>query len=302
LAEFRWILLGLGAVLILGIWWWGSRRSAQAPGNAELRETKAVNEPPREPPREPQLEEPMHEMPPVVDRDWGTPPLEPLNIRTADFDDIPVVDEPIMIDLDPIVIQDTPPPRDRFVPQVTQPVPAAPPLLSKVARAPRPAAAVPSVLPDNSDRIAFMAPQAPNTSERQKIVTVRVSAGGKPWTGSQLKAALELHGLAYGKYQVFHRRHPDGRSLFCVANLKEPGTFDVAQMAAQEFPGVTLFAVLPGPVEPLLTVDELLTAARDLAAELSGAMQDANGVPLSPQRAAAMRDDVARFQASLPVN
>jgi hypothetical protein len=49
-------------------------------------------------------------------------------------------------------------------------------------------------------------------------------------------------------------------------------------------------------------VDELLTAARDLAAELSGAMQDANGVPLSPQRAAAMRDDVARFQASLPVN
>ncbi len=67
-----------------------------------------------------------------------------------------------------------------------------------------------------------------------------------------------MHGLAYGRYQVFHRRHVDGRSLFCVASLVEPGTFDVARMATEEFRGVTLFAVLPGPVEPLLTFDELL--------------------------------------------
>jgi cell division protein ZipA len=79
----------------------------------------------------------------------------------------------------------------------------------------------------------------------------------------------------------------------------EPGTFDVAQMASEEFRGITLFAVLPGPVEPLLTVDELLGAARGLAQELAGMVQDHQGMPLSPQRAAALRDDVARFQASL---
>jgi FtsZ-interacting cell division protein ZipA len=61
-----------------------------------------------------------------------------------------------------------------------------------------------------------------------------------------------------------------------------------------------LFAVLPGPVEPLLTIDELLGAARGLAQELSGMVQDSKGMPLSPQRAAAIRDEVARFQASLP--
>jgi cell division protein ZipA len=80
----------------------------------------------------------------------------------------------------------------------------------------------------------------------------------------------------------------------------EPGTFDVARMSTEEFRGITLFAVLPGPVEPLLTVDELLGAARGLAMELSGMVQDNKGMPLSPQRAAAIRDDVARFQASLP--
>ncbi len=146
------------------------------------------------------------------------------------------------------------------------------------------------------DRSTVPPAQAPNSSEQQKIVTVRVCAAGETrWSGAALLSALEIHGLAYGRYQVFHRRHVDGRSLFCVASLVEPGTFDVAGMATEEFRGVTLFAVLPGPVEPLLTLDELLAAARGLAQELSGMVQDSKGIPLSPQRAAAMRDEVGAF-------
>jgi cell division protein ZipA len=153
---------------------------------------------------------------------------------------------------------------------------------------------------ENSDRLAAVAPPAPNAAEQQRIVTIRVCAlGEQRWSGIELLAALELHGLAFGRYQVFHRKHADGRSLFCVASLIEPGTFDVAEMPGQEFRGVTLFAVLPGPIVPLETVDELFRTARGLAEELSGMVQDAKGMPLSPQRAAAVREDVARFQASL---
>ena len=112
-------------------------------------------------------------------------------------------------------------------------------------------------------------------------------------------AALELNGLAYGRYQVYHRNHSDGRSIFCVASLIEPGTFDLQRMPAEEYRGVTLFAVLPGPLEPLHTVDALMGAARDLARELSGTVQDAKGVPFSPQRIAVLREEVARFQAQL---
>ncbi len=137
-------------------------------------------------------------------------------------------------------------------------------------------------------------------AELQRIVTIRVcSVGEMRWSGARLMAALELHGLAFGRYQVFHRKHADGRSLFCVASLIEPGTFDLAAMADQEFRGVTLFAVLPGPIATPGTVDELLGTARGLAEELSGMVQDAKGIPLSPQRAAAMREDAVRFQASL---
>jgi cell division protein ZipA len=278
-AELRWILLGLSAVLLAGIWWWGARRSAQAPGDAQLREKTPSFEPQRsekavddaitasEPPAEPPA------------REWVSP-FEPLSIRTGEYDRVPVLDGPMMVS--------------------TAPAPAVSTSTAMPASQAPMTSRVPTLTPEPVDRGSSAAPPAANKSEQQKIITLRVCAAGEArWSGGTLLSALELHGLAYGRYQVFHRRHVDGRSLFCVASLIEPGTFDVARMAAEEFKGITLFAVLPGPLEPLLAVDELIAAARGLAQELSGMVQDGKGIPLSPQRAAAMRDDVARFQASL---
>jgi len=287
-------------VLLVGIWWWGARKSTQAPGKSELREP-SMPEPPR---RETLIEAavdldatPVAAEAVTAARDWGVPPFEPLSIRTAEYDRVPVLDGPMMVQADSLTMRTSAPP----APAAAAAPPAAAP--APAAAAPKPAAAtrVPTLLAENSDRISVAAERVPNSSEQQKIVSIRVCAPGETrWPGAALLAALESHGLAYGRYQVFHRKHVDGRSLFCVASLVEPGSFDVAHMATDEFRGVTLFAVLPGPLEPLLTIDELLSAARGLAQDLAGMVQDAKGVPLSPQRVAALRDDVARFQASLP--
>jgi FtsZ-interacting cell division protein ZipA len=322
--ELRLILLALSLVLLAGIWWWGARKSTQAPGKSELREP-SISEPSR---REAVIEAVVDlestptmaaEEPAVPARDWGVPPFEPLSIRTTEYDRVPVLDGPMMVQADslrPIRASDPP----VFTPSpisIVEPIEAlettaqeitaatksgtSAPTMPPPPRAPSEAARVPTLLAENSDRIAVAPTRVPNASEQQKIISIRVCAPGEGrWPGTALLAALESHGLAYGRFQVFHRKHIDGRSLFCVASLVEPGSFDVAHMATDEFRGVTLFAVLPGPVEPLLTVDELLSAARGLAQDLSGMVQDAKGVPLSPQRAAALRDDVARFQASLP--
>lgn len=316
-AQLRLILLVLSLVLLAGIWWWGRRRSMQAPGNAQLREITPPTE--ARPASEIRQASEFRTAPEFRDapdghgapggrdapeagdacdddatattitvgqhREWGVPPFEPLSIRTQDFDHVPVLDGPMMVEPEPMSA-------------------SAPGDHASAAHAPAAPAGivpgrVPTLLPDSADRSS--AAQAPNVSEQQKIVTLRVCAAGEArWSGATLLAALESHGLAYGRHQVFHRRHVDGRSLFCVASLIEPGTFDVARMSAEEFRGVTLFAVLPGPAEPLLTIDELLGAARGLALELAGMVQDHKGMPLSPQRAAALRDEVARFQASLP--
>ncbi len=305
--------------LLALIWWWTARRGGQAPGNAELRESVAAKPPEIVPPLDPAYadSDDDQEMGPRSEpRDWGVSPFEPLHIRTGDFDRVPVLDAPMMIHMDALPQGGSAPEVSmsasvRDVP-VLQPVAGLQPGAAQQAAAPAPAAPAPAGTPaaagnatgasaigDSSDRFAAVSP-APNAAELQRIVTIRVcSVGEMRWSGAQLMAALELHGLAFGRYQVFHRKHADGRSLFCVASLIEPGTFDIAAMPNQEFRGVTLFAVLPGPTTPLETVDELLGTARGLAEELSGMVQDAKGIPLSPQRAAAMREDAARFQASL---
>jgi cell division protein ZipA len=297
-AELRWILLGLCLPLLVGIWWWTAHRTRQAPGNAELRESA----PPLDPHYAASGEDPAEEDP--EPRDWGVPPFEPLSIRAADLGRVPVLDAPMMVPIDP--------PQTGHAPMAAAapPAPISPiqPVPRTLSRPPTLTTAAPlrpvlagGTLGDNSDRFAAVAPAAPNSAETQRIVTIRVCAAGEMrWSGGQLAAALELHGLAFGRYQVFHRKHADGRSLFCVASLIEPGTFDVARMAEQEFRGVTMFAVLPGPIPPVDTVDELLGTARGLAEALSGMLQDAKGLPMSPQRAAALRADVARFQAALP--
>ncbi len=352
--------MGLGLLLIVGIWWWGARRSRQAPGNAELRESTAASasSPPQAFARSAREaaspEVPADEI--GSSREWGVPPLEPLSIRTADFERVPALEQPMMaefeevdlpMDLDTgrmevrreeadrmadfdrtadltaaqagaaepgraaepyiedfdIVEESHQADAYRAAPPQASPQEAAPPARPSYQPSYQPAP-IPKLRPstENSDRLAAVtaAPQAPNASERQRIVTIRVCTVGEArWSGEALMAALELHGLAYGRYQVYHRKHSDGRSIFCVASLVEPGTFDIVRMPEEDFRGVTLFAVLPGPLEAVQTVDALFATARDLARDLSGTVQDAKGIPFSPQRAAALREDVARFQAAL---
>jgi cell division protein ZipA len=338
LAELRWILLGLGTLAIGAIWWWSVRRSAQAPGNAQLRESTlgpVATQAPLQAPLPASAETPHAEkrsmasgegrasagegrssgegraapgegrVPPTDRAEWSVSPLEPLTIRTADFEDVPEMDQPMMTHPDPLdITQDlgtvhatraAPGPRSaaREAPAM-QPGGAAhiPTLASPPGTPP------PRPVPENSDRLDAVAPA--NSSEKQKIVTLRVCAVGETrWSGAALMSTLEEHGLAYGRYQVYHRKHADGRSVFCVASLIEPGTFDVARMPNDQFRGVSMFAVLPGPLDPLQTVDALFATARDLARDLSGTVQDAKGIPFSPQRVAALREDVARFQAEL---
>ncbi len=318
MGELRLILLGICLVLLAAIWWWTARGSRQARGAAELRtpvgqgEADSTLRAPPEP----------DSTPPSEGRDWGVSPLEPLSIKTADYDDVPILDLPMMVE--PPARNNEPRARNSETPVRNSETPvrnseppvrnSEPPVRNSETRVhnSEPAAAThaqSAVLPvlsvadartDDSDRFAPVAPRKANASEKQKIISVRVCAlVDARWSGAQLVSALQTQGLAYGKYQVFHRKHTDGRTLFCVASLVEPGTFDSALMAEQEFRGITLFAVLPGPADAVQTFDALLATARGLAEGLTGMVQDSKGQPLSPQRAAAMRDEVAHFQALL---
>jgi len=139
------------------------------------------------------------------------------------------------------------------------------------------------------------AARAPKKSATRKIVALRLSAGNERVEGTRLKSLLEAAGLRHGKYSIYHRLHNDESSLFSVASMVEPGTFDVHAMSGVLFPGVTIFTQLPGPIDGSEMLSQMLTCARELEQGIGGLLQDERGLPLTEQRAQRLREDVADF-------
>ena len=137
----------------------------------------------------------------------------------------------------------------------------------------------------------------------RKIVALRLVSGtGERFAGRAVRLALAAEGFLLGKFEIFHKPGPDGRAVLSAASLTKPGIFSLATMDAQRYGGISLFAVLPGPLSPQATFDELLTTARALNDRLRGALQDERGEPLTPMRSAGIRDSLsAATSAVAPV-
>ncbi len=133
----------------------------------------------------------------------------------------------------------------------------------------------------------------------QKIVTLRLVARNRgSFRGDDLILSMRGIGLRRGKFGIFHRfdGDEDGPAVFSAASLVEPGHFDVENIKEQEFPGVSLFLVLPGPMEGVDAFDLMIAAARTLALSLDGELVDESGSTLSIQRERYMREEIVQFE------
>jgi cell division protein ZipA len=133
-------------------------------------------------------------------------------------------------------------------------------------------------------------------ASKQRIVALRLVASGERWNGADLRAALEAEGLSYGPYSIFHREREDGKSLFYVASMMEPGSFDFDRMDEQDFSGISLFGVVPGPLDAPSTFDLVLSAGRGLAERMKGQLQDEQGSTLTAQRILNLREELVHFE------
>jgi cell division protein ZipA len=148
--------------------------------------------------------------------------------------------------------------------------------------------------PDEAD-------EAPVPEAQQKIVTCRLIArDGGAFKGDELILSLRGIGLRHGKFGIFHRYdgNDENRTVFSAASLVEPGSFDIANIKEQEIPGISLFLVLPGPIDSVEAFDMMMESARTLAQSLGGELLDESGSSLSIQRERYMREEVIKFQHS----
>ena len=135
----------------------------------------------------------------------------------------------------------------------------------------------------------------------QKIVTLRlIGRDKKPFQGDELILSMRGIGLRHGKFGIFHRYDgsDETKTIFSAASLVEPGSFDMANIKDQEIPGISMFLVLPGPVDGVEAFDLMMAAARALAQTLDGELLDESGSTLSIQRERYIREEIIQFQLS----
>jgi cell division protein ZipA len=307
--ELRWILLGAGIALILGLWWWETRRprAADADGNADLPSTAGSGDAADDHSEAEADAEPAFAATFERARVERRPPLieipEDLEVDVSEFvgidrrqraqqeftleeedsagaanDEAQFAEE--QFTQDPEEVQDD----HHRAPWVrTQP-------LERDEVAPRREEEEPPDMPvDELERRTAEA-------SRQRIVALRLVAAGAQWAGADLRAAFEAEGLEIGPYSIFHRPREDGKSLFYVASMMEPGSFDFARMHEQEFPGISLFGVVPGPLDAPATFDLLLETGRSLADRMKGQLQDEQGSTLTAQRILNLREELVHFE------
>lgn len=144
---------------------------------------------------------------------------------------------------------------------------------------------------------------APKPEQVTKIVALRIARhDGTRIPGTMVLGALAAEGLEFGEHSIFHRyapAPPGGGArpvLFSVANMVKPGVIDPARAGNEDFPGLTVFMMLPGPLPGSRLLSEMLAASRRLAAALDAELLDEHGSTLSRQTADHLRDEVIAFE------
>lgn len=148
------------------------------------------------------------------------------------------------------------------------------------------------------------APSINSDEVQQKIVTLRlVGRDGGSFRGDELILSLRGIGMRHGKFGIFHRFEgsEQDKTIFSAASLIEPGSFDLSNIKEQELPGISLFLILPGPVEGAEAFDLMMATARTLAQSLDADLLDESGSTLSVQRERYMREEIIQFEHSIKV-
>ncbi|MDP2713823.1 cell division protein ZipA [Rheinheimera sp.] len=158
---------------------------------------------------------------------------------------------------------------------------------------------------DELQQPAFEAPAeqdepAPAAEEPAEVLILYVLLPeSKDMKGPDLLSALLTLGFKYGEMDIFHR-HLDsagsGAVLFSLANMFNPGTFDLENIEKLSTRGVSLFMTLPGPGEPLQNFNLMHNAAKKLAEEFGGQVLDGQRSVLTVQTVRHYVDKIREFQ------
>ena len=119
----------------------------------------------------------------------------------------------------------------------------------------------------------------PDQKEKEIIVIYITAKSSSVFKGDELLHVLESANMEFGSMEIFHHYGPDknyaSRALFSLANIHEPGTFDIENMDTFSTDGLAMFMCLPAEIGGDIAMEIMLDTAQNISylmdAELRGA-------------------------------
>lgn len=212
---------------------------------------------------------------------------------TASRDEVPSERvEPLLTDIDdaiepesvpvsePQQVSEAQPIAESELNDQTQDLPAQPSMHANVKSAPDSAAQLPEHV--------------------EEVVAIKVLAKkGEKLNGEALLKILTACDCRFGSMGVFHRYEQakaEGPIQFSIANIMEPGSFDLSTLESSSTPGVVFFVQLPGPKDPVQAYNFMIETAQCVANNLSAEMRDDTHNVMTAQTIEHGKQRVAEFE------
>ena len=130
--------------------------------------------------------------------------------------------------------------------------------------------------PRDSQSASHIAPLPEGIDPEVFMVNV-ISRNAEGFNGEDILHILLACDLRFGDMNFFHRHEQEagrGPIQFSVANMVQPGVFDIDNMGDFTTPGLVFFLSLPGPQDMMQAFDYMLETAQAVSRNLGGDVLD----------------------------
>ncbi|MBR0573156.1 MULTISPECIES: cell division protein ZipA [Pasteurellaceae] len=111
-----------------------------------------------------------------------------------------------------------------------------------------------------------------NTTEEKIITLYLVAPENKEFSGEEIVQKLEEMGFQYGEHKIFHRHIDNSASpiIFSVANMMQPGVFDLDKIHSFSTIGLLFFMYIPSAGNDVTNLRLMISTVESLSKSLGG--------------------------------